>query len=337
MRSAHGCEVLLSVMSSKYDVVKLKVRLSSAHYYILSRFLLSKMLMFCCIPEDAAVRISLEVKKHFVNNEHTTITQEELENYLQSVIAAFGGSAAHTRLFPVVTQFQTERIPLALLLAGPACRGKTTLAHLLSAGLNCSAIINTEVLYDMTASIDGLLARLDSKNKDLNELSEGAATSSADAEVVAAVNAELDKAVSEEKVVIIEGERLRLSCFRRFLDPCFQKSAGAVIVGILLDSLDRSAEKVCTEYGENAAHLQPVYTTECVSVMSATVVPCSESSYPTLYVSRCHSVDDSLELSAFLHNVIVQRIIDELRRRGKLPACVAETADDAAHLDEQTV
>ncbi|KPA86657.1 hypothetical protein ABB37_00759 [Leptomonas pyrrhocoris] len=319
-------------MSSKYDVVKLKVHLSSAHYYILSRFLLSRMLMFCRIPEDAAVRISLAVKKHFVNGEQTSITQDELEAHLQSAITAFGFSEAHTRLFPVVTQFHTERIPLVLLIAGPACRGKTTLAHLLSARLNCSTIINTEVLHDINAAIDDLLLKRLPVNA-VAATSELSASHRAEAHVVAAVNAEVDKAMREGKVVIVEGERLRLAHFRHFLDPAFQISAGAVLLGFVLDSLDRSASTVCAEYNETAVHLRPVYTTECVSVMCAareensTCGDCAATA-PSVYVARCRAVGDNLELSAFLHNVVVERIMEELQHRGKMTACAEATEGD---------
>lgn len=323
-------------MSSKYDVVKLKVHLSSAHYYILSRFLLSKMLMFCRIPEDAAVRISLDVKKHFVNGEQTSITQEELAAYLQEAMMAHGFSAAHTNLFPVVTQFHTERIPLVVLLAGPACRGKTTLGHLLSERVNCSTIINTEVLHDITSSIDDLLVRLPPKRDvDSHDGVKVDEPCSADAEVVAAVNAEVEKAVREGKVVIVEGERLRLSRFVRFLDLAFQQSAGAVILGVALDSLEQSARELNDAYGVAARRLTAVYTTSCVSVMNAGSTnevdgTCEGSANtPTVFVARCHGIGDTLELATFLHNVVIQRVVGELWRRGKMPAG-AEALDSSA-------
>ncbi|KPI87116.1 hypothetical protein ABL78_3828 [Leptomonas seymouri] len=310
-------------MSSKYDVIKLKVHLSSAHYYVLSRFLLSKMLMFCRIPEDDAVRISLEVKKHFVNQEQTSITQEELEAYLQSAMTSFGYSEAHTRLFPVVTQFHTECIPLVLLIAGPACHGKTTLAQLLSARLNCSTIINTEVLHDINASIDDLLESLPA---DYTSRSfESSASAGAVLEVVSSIHAEVEKAVREGKVVIVEGERLHLSNFCCFLDPAFQRSSGAVVLGVVLDSLDRSASDVCADYYEMAAQLQPVYTTDCVSVTCAapgsySALGARVATEPSVYVARCRTVGDNLELSAFLHNLVIERILAELRHRNKMPA-----------------
>jgi hypothetical protein len=324
-------------MSSKYDVVKLRVHLSSAHYYILSRFLLSKMLMFCRIPENAAVRISLDVKKYFVNCEHTTITQAELEAHLHQSIIAFGFSEAHTSLFPVVTQFHTERIPLVLLIAGPACRGKTTLAHLLSDRVNCSTIINTEVLHDISDSVSELLSRIAEK-EGVPAVAESAG---AENEVVAAVNAELEKAVREGKVLIVEGGQLNLAAFYHFLDPAFQRAAGAVILGVVVDSLDRPASTVSMEYGGATADLQPVYTSDCVSVMSTKarnsgrggggVLP------PAVYIARCHAAGDNLELAAFLHDVVIERVVDELLHRGKMPECAERREADAAAFSESKV
>lgn len=311
-------------MSSKYDVVKLKVHLSDVHYYILSRFLLSKMLQFCRLPEEAAVRISLEVKKHFVKRDHTVITQAELEAYLQSAMIAFGFSAEHTQLFPVVTQFHTERIPLVLFIAGPLCRGKTTLAHLLSSRVNCSTILNTGVLHDIAASISDLKDVLQLSDNATATAGGAAAADDGDAAVVGAVTAEVEKAVREGKVVIIEGERLRLTWVRRFLDPSYQKTAGAVIFGVLLDSLETPAAVVCADHGEAASNLQAVYTSECVSIMCADAPRGSvddAAAVPSVYVARCHAAGDNIEVSDYLHNVVIERVVAELRRRGRMPPC----------------
>ncbi|CAL1354769.1 unnamed protein product [Linum trigynum] len=49
--------------ASKYDFVKVKVC-----YYVLSRFLLSRMLTVTKIPNHVAVKIALELKKLLVDN-----------------------------------------------------------------------------------------------------------------------------------------------------------------------------------------------------------------------------------------------------------------------------
>ncbi|KAF7824874.1 2-phosphoglycerate kinase isoform B [Senna tora] len=56
--------------SSKYDFVKVKVWLgdNADHYYVLSRFLLSRMLTVTKIPNHVAVKIALELKKVLIDN-----------------------------------------------------------------------------------------------------------------------------------------------------------------------------------------------------------------------------------------------------------------------------
>ncbi|KAG5134754.1 hypothetical protein JHK82_025942 [Glycine max] len=56
--------------SSKYDFVKVKVWLgdNADHYYVLSRFLLSRMLTVTKIPNHVAIKIALELKKLLTDN-----------------------------------------------------------------------------------------------------------------------------------------------------------------------------------------------------------------------------------------------------------------------------
>jgi len=50
---------------SKYDLVKVKVNLED-HFYVFSRFLVSRILTLIKIKEKDAIRITLELKKHLV-------------------------------------------------------------------------------------------------------------------------------------------------------------------------------------------------------------------------------------------------------------------------------
>jgi len=52
---------------SKYDLVKVKVFLED-HYYVLSRFLMSRILTLIKVPEKDAIKMTLEVKKHLVES-----------------------------------------------------------------------------------------------------------------------------------------------------------------------------------------------------------------------------------------------------------------------------
>ncbi|CAG9582872.1 conserved hypothetical protein [Leishmania major strain Friedlin] len=305
-------------MSSKYDVIKVKVHLSDVHYYVLSRFLLSKMLMFCRVPEDTAVRISLDVKKHFVNTERTSITQAELENYIRCSMIAAGFAQEHAQLFSVVTQFHAERIPLVLFLAGPERCGKTTLAHLLAARINCSTVINAEVLRDISASIDDSLPLFA-----VPETSSPDSTPSMlrGAEVSAVVAAEVDKAVREGRAIIVEGENLSFAGFHRFLEPSFQLSTGAVILGLVMEICGGEAETDASHaYVQALPNLHPVYSTERLTVLAADIGDLAKGvrGIPTVYVARYTTVADNVCLSVFLHDIVVKRIIAELKRRGRV-------------------
>lgn len=57
--------ITISKKREMYDFVKIKVRLNE-HYYIFSRFLISRMLMLCRIPKLQAEKIAKDVKKYLV-------------------------------------------------------------------------------------------------------------------------------------------------------------------------------------------------------------------------------------------------------------------------------
>ncbi|KAG5492932.1 hypothetical protein JKF63_01512 [Porcisia hertigi] len=305
-------------MSSKYDVIKVKVRLNDKHYYVLSRFFLSKMLTFCRVSEDIALRMSLDIKKHFVKTERTSITQAELVDYVRCAMVSAGLSQEHAQLFSVVTEFHTERIPLILFIIGPEHCGKTTLAQLLGARLNCNTVINVEVLRDISASIDESLSpstvSCTSSSCQTSAMLQGV-------EVAVAVEAEVDKAVREGRVVIIEGENLPFSSFQRFLDPSYQISTGAVILGVLMEACSSEEQQgVSQAYAKDVPNLEPVLSTEHVSVFAAVPesLANSVSGIPTVYVARCTAVVENVRLSVFLHDVIVSRISADLQRRGRI-------------------
>lgn len=50
---------------SQYDAVKIKVRLEE-HQYVFSRFLMSRILTLIKVAEKDAVKVTLDIKKHFV-------------------------------------------------------------------------------------------------------------------------------------------------------------------------------------------------------------------------------------------------------------------------------
>lgn len=66
---------------SQYDLVKVKVHLEE-HFYVFSRFLMSRILTLIKVNDKDAIKITLDIKKHFVENNITEVTQQELEQVL---------------------------------------------------------------------------------------------------------------------------------------------------------------------------------------------------------------------------------------------------------------
>lgn len=63
---------------SQYDLVKVKVYLKE-HFYVFSRFLMSRILTLIKVNDKDAIKITLDIKKFFVENNKTEVTQQELE------------------------------------------------------------------------------------------------------------------------------------------------------------------------------------------------------------------------------------------------------------------
>ncbi|KAL4452025.1 hypothetical protein ABPG75_007687 [Micractinium tetrahymenae] len=137
--------------SSNYDFVKIKVRLGTQleHYYILSRFLLSRMLTVITLPQHKAVRVALDVKKHLVDHSRLDITQEELEEVLFTLLRQRGYGDEYVRRYQMVTRFFQQKRPLIILVAGSACTGKSSLAQQLASRLNLPNVLQTDVLYEL--------------------------------------------------------------------------------------------------------------------------------------------------------------------------------------------
>ena len=58
---------------SQYDLVKIKVHIQE-HFYVFSRFLMSRILTLIRVNEKDAIKITLDIKKHFVESHLTDIT-----------------------------------------------------------------------------------------------------------------------------------------------------------------------------------------------------------------------------------------------------------------------
>ena len=89
--------------ASKYDFVKVRVWLSEEHYYVLSRFLVSRMLTATLIKRNHAIRIALELKKRLVDRNLLDLTQANMEAVLFSILETYGYGETNRHLYKMMS------------------------------------------------------------------------------------------------------------------------------------------------------------------------------------------------------------------------------------------
>ncbi|EIE20940.1 hypothetical protein COCSUDRAFT_54287 [Coccomyxa subellipsoidea C-169] len=203
--------------ASKYDFVKVKVWVGEnlAHYYVLSRFLISRMLTVTKIPQMKAVKIALEVKKHLVDNDFMDISQDHFEAILFNVMRARGFGDDYVERYKMVTKFFQQRRPLIVLICGVPCTGKSTLAQQLASRLNMPNVLQTDAIYElMRMSEDGPLQPTPLWDRD--DLSPGGLVREFLREcriVRKGLDGSLFKCISDGKSIIMEGMHLDPSLY----------------------------------------------------------------------------------------------------------------------------
>jgi len=206
--------------SSKYDFVKVRVTLGESHYYILSRFLISRVLTVTRIPYQVAVRIALELKKHFVDENILEVKQEDMEHLIFQVMKKYGYGDKHISLYKMMTKFHHKRVPLIILICGTRCIGKSTLATLLAERLNMSSVIQTNIVYELMNDMANTpistepicFRRYSDKNQLLEQFKR-------ECQVVRkGVSADIQKCLTEGKSMIIEGFHLDPSLYFDIFD-----------------------------------------------------------------------------------------------------------------------
>lgn len=131
---------------SKYDFVKVKVLLRG-HSYILSRFLVQRMLALILVGYRDSLKIALALKKRLVDANRFEVTHEEMEAELFSLIEEFGYGPLHIRRYRMMSRFHHQRVPLLVTLSGTGCTSKSTLASQLAERLNLSHSVQTDVIH----------------------------------------------------------------------------------------------------------------------------------------------------------------------------------------------
>nr|CAB3492626.1 unnamed protein product [Digitaria exilis] len=198
--------------SSKYDFVKVKVWLgeNADHYYVLSRFLLSRMLTVTKIPNHVAIKIALELKKLLVDNSLLDVSQSDLEANLFKLMEKRGYGDDYINRYKMMTRFHHQRVPLVILVCGTACTGKSTIATQLAQRLNLPNVLQTDMVYELLrTSTDAPLTSVPVWARDFNSPEELITEFCRECRVVRkGLAGDLKKAMKDGKPIIIEGIHL---------------------------------------------------------------------------------------------------------------------------------
>eukprot|EP01113_Clastostelium_recurvatum_P033290 TRINITY_DN4384_c0_g1_i4.p1 TRINITY_DN4384_c0_g1~~TRINITY_DN4384_c0_g1_i4.p1 ORF type:complete len:600 (-),score=149.07 TRINITY_DN4384_c0_g1_i4:32-1774(-) len=138
--------------SSKYDFVKVRVWLED-HYYVLSRFLISRVLNVTKVNSADSVKIALELKKRLVDEGILNVSQGDMENLLFHIMQSYGYGEKYIYRYRMTTRFHHQRVPLIILLCGTRCTGKSWLATQLAERLNLSTVLQTTLVQNLMSSI----------------------------------------------------------------------------------------------------------------------------------------------------------------------------------------
>ncbi|KAM7273055.1 hypothetical protein ACFE04_027719 [Oxalis oulophora] len=203
--------------SSKYDFVKVKVWLgdNADHYYVLSRFLLSRMLTVTKIPNHVAVKIALELKKLLTDNSLLDVSQSDLEVNLFKLMERRGYGEEYINRYKMMTRFHHQRVPLVILVCGTACVGKSTIATQLAQRLNLPNVLQTDMVYELLrTSTDAPLASTPVWARNFDSSEELITEFCRECRIVRkGLAGDLKKAMKDGKPIIIEGIHLDPSIY----------------------------------------------------------------------------------------------------------------------------
>ncbi|XP_078439835.1 P-loop containing nucleoside triphosphate hydrolases superfamily protein isoform X2 [Wolffia australiana] len=203
--------------SSKYDFVKVKVWLgdNADHYYVLSRFLLSRMLTVTKIPNHVAIKIALELKKLLIDNSLLDVSQNDLEFNLFKLMERRGYGKEYIDRYKMMTEFHHQRVPLVILVCGTACTGKSTIATQLAQRLNLPNVLQTDMVYELLrTSTDAPLTSVPVWAREFSSPEELITEFCRECRVVwKGLAGDLKKAMKDGKPIIIEGVHLDPSIY----------------------------------------------------------------------------------------------------------------------------
>ncbi|GKC90269.1 P-loop NTPase domain-containing protein LPA1 homolog 1-like protein, partial [Tanacetum coccineum] len=177
------------------------------HYYVLSRFLLSRMLTVTKIPNHVALKIALELKKLLIDNSLLDVSQSDLEANLFKLMERRGYGQEYINRYKMMTRFHHQRVPLVILVCGTACVGKSTIATQLAQRLNLPNVLQTDMVYELLrTSTDAPLTSSPIWARDFSSSEELITEFCRECRIVRkGLAGDLKKAMKDGKPIIIEG------------------------------------------------------------------------------------------------------------------------------------
>ena len=199
---------------SKYDAVKVKVWLED-HFFIFSRFLVSRVLTLNKIPPKDSIRIAMDLKKLLVEEGKLEVRQTELESYLFRIMRVYNYGDAFISRYQMMNRFYSLRAPLLILVSGPPVCGMSTLVTQLADRVNVANVLQTAIVTSVMARLnpDGQRSPFWTSREGRLELYQ--------TECEAArrgVQTDISKCLKEGKALIIEGYHVDPTLYFRPLE-----------------------------------------------------------------------------------------------------------------------
>jgi len=208
--------------ASKYDLVKVRVWLED-HYYVLSRFLVSRMLTVTKVALEDAIKASLELKKRLVDQHKLDVQQDVMEKLLFSLIRQFGYKDIHLERYRMITRFHHQRVPLIVLISGTGCIGKSILATQLAERLNLPSVLQTDLVHEMMAALSTDLTGIPIWGRPFISAEQTVADWKRECAIIRkGLEGDIRKAFEDGKPIIIEGIHLDLSLYDDVLETALK-------------------------------------------------------------------------------------------------------------------
>lgn len=130
---------------SKFDMIKVKVMLGE-HWFIFSRYILSKLLIVIRISEKDSQRIAFELKRKLVGLGLLDVQLKKFQELLFKTFDEFGYDKIFQDRYLMMNSFYSKRVPLVILISGSISVGKSTIANKLSEKMNISNVLQTKIV-----------------------------------------------------------------------------------------------------------------------------------------------------------------------------------------------